>query len=133
MIVLSNTTAQTLAPGQAITFDDVVLHSGCGECHRRNTGSVKLRANGVYDVSFSGNIGAEAPGPAQLAIQLGWATLPETTMISQTAAAGDLNNVATSTGVKNCCGDYDRITVVNTGTTPLVVGANSSLFIKRLS
>lgn len=133
MIVLSNTTAQTLAPGQSITFDDVILHSGSGECHRRNTGAVKLRANGVYDVNFSGNIGAVAPGPAQLSIQLGGVTLPETTMISTTAAAGDLNNVATATGVKNCCGDYDRVTVVNTGTAPITVGANSCLFIKRCS
>lgn len=37
MISLSNTTAQTLTPGQSITFNTVVLHTGCAECHRANT------------------------------------------------------------------------------------------------
>lgn len=127
MIVLSNTTTQTLNPGQAIVFDDVLLHSGSCECHRKNTAAVKLRANKIYDVHFNGNIGAVAAGPAQLAIQLGGVTLPETTMISQTAAAGNLNNVSAETAVRNCCGDYDRITVVNTGTAPITVRANSCL------
>lgn len=132
MIVLTNTTEQTLAPGQAITFDEVLLHSGCGECHRRNTGSVKMRANGCYDVFFAANIGGTtAAVPVQLSIQVGGATLPETTMISVPAAVADRNNVARDTTVKNCCGDYDRLTVVNTGTVPVVVGANSVFKVRR--
>lgn len=133
MLVLSNTTAQTLAPGESIVFDDVILRSGCGECHRANTSSVKLRATGVYAVSFSGNIGGVAAGAAQLSIQLGGSTLPETTMITTTAAAGDLNNVSTETRVKNCCGDYDRIVVTNTGTADITVGANTALVVNRVS
>lgn len=54
-------------------------------------------------------------------------------MISTPSAASSLNNVSTSTIVKNCCGDYDRITVVNTGTTDINIGANPVLTIKRLS
>lgn len=134
MIVLSNTIAQTIEPGQSITFDDVVLHSGCGECHRSNTGSVKLRANGVYEAHFSANIGgATAATPVQLALAIGGEPLLETTMISVPAAVNDLNNVATATAIKNCCGDYDRVSVTNTGTDPVVVGANPVLFIKRVS
>lgn len=133
MIVLTNTTAQTLAPGEAVVWDEVILHSGCGECHRRNTAAVKLRATGAYAVSYGANIGAVAPGAAQLSIQLGGTTLPETTAISTTAAAGDLNNISRGTKVKNCCGDYDRITLVNTGTTDITVGANSVLSIGRVS
>lgn len=133
MISLSNTTAQTLTPGQSITFNTVLLHTGCGECHRANTSSVKLRAKGIYDVHFSANIGATAPGAAQLSIRLSGDTLNESTMISTTAAAGNLNSVATAIPVRNCCDDYDRITVTNTGTTTVTVGANPVLFITRRS
>lgn len=69
----------------------------------------------------------------QLTVQLGGANLPETQMISTPSAASSLNNVSTSTIVKNCCGDYDRITVVNTGATDINIGANPVLTIKRLS
>lgn len=134
MIVLSNTTAQTLQPGQAITFNNKIFHTGCGECHRANTGSVKMRANGIYVATFSGNIGgATAATPVQLSIQVGGETLPETTMISVPAAANDLNNVSTTTILRNCCGDYDRLTVVNTGTVPVIVDANTAFAIRRVA
>lgn len=133
MIVLSNTTAQTLSPEQAITFDEDILHSGNAECWRKNSPAVKLRSTGIYSVVFSGNIGAVAAGPAQLTIQLGGVNLPETTMITPTAAAGDLSNVSAETRVKNCCGDYDRITVVNTGDADITIGANTALVIDRRS
>lgn len=133
MIILSNTTAQTLAPGQAITFNTVVLHTGNGECHRPGTSSVKMKANGIYEVSFDGNIGTTPAGVAQIAIQVGGETLAETTAISRSINAGDLNNVSCKTAVKNCCCDYDRLTVVNTGTTNVTIGASPSFFIKRVS
>lgn len=132
MIVLTNLTEQTLAPGQSLIFDEVILHSGRGECHRRNTGTIGLRANcGVYSVSYGANIdGATAAAPVQLSLQLNGSTLPETTAIS--AAAG-FNNVSRSTIVKNCCDGGNRIALVNTGTTPVVVGANSVLTVARNS
>ncbi|UNI72519.1 MAG: hypothetical protein [Chaetfec virus UA24_144] len=134
MIVLSSTVAQTLQPGQALTFNDVILHSGCGECHRGGSGSVKLRANGIYEAAFSANVSsATAATPVQLSLAIGGEPLPETTMISTPAAADAFNNISTQTAIKNTCGDYDRVTVVNTGTAPVTVGANPVLFIKRLS
>lgn len=134
MIVLSNTTAQTLAVGESITFNLVVLHTGNGECHRANTKSVKLRQFGIYDVSFNGNVSvATAGGQAILAIQAGGETLPETTIISTSSAAGEVNNVAARTRVKNCCCDYDRLTVTNIGTEAVTVEANSSFNVRRES
>ncbi len=134
MTVLSNTTEQTLQPGQSIVFDDVIFKSGCGECHRKNTSSVKLRANGIYALHFSGNIGGEtAATPVQLSLTLGGSTLPETTMISTPAATTDRNNVATATRVRNCCGDYDRVSVTNTGTVPVIVAPNTSFIAERTS
>lgn len=67
MILLTNTIAQTIEPGDSVTFDEVILHSGCGECHRKGSGSVKLRCNGVYELHFSANIGGET---AATAVQL---------------------------------------------------------------
>ena len=133
MIVLSNTTEQTLTPGQSITFDKVVHKSGNAECHRANTASVKLRCPGVYAVEFSGNISGTVAGPVQLVIELGGDPLLETTMKSVPGAVGDFNNVSNGTKVRNCCGDYDRITVTNNGTSDVVVDANSNLRIGRLS
>ncbi len=134
MIELSNTTAQTLASGQSITFDTVLMHTGNGECYRKNTGSVKMRANGIYEVKFNGNIsGATAGTAVSLAIQQGGVTLPETAMITTPAVANDVNNVSCSTLIKNCCGDYDRVTIVNTGTADLTISANPTFTIRRVS
>lgn len=132
MIVLTNTASQTLAPGASMTFDESILHTGCGECWRKTTGAVKLRANGIYEVHFSANVdGATADAPVQLTLSLGEnALMLETTM--QSSASG-FNNIATATAVKNCCGDYDRISVKNTGTTTVTVAANPVLYIKRVS
>lgn len=139
MLELTNTAAQTIAPGAAVTFNKVLLHTGCGECFDcRVPTSVKLTGrNGVYRVEFSGNIASGTAGtPAQLAIALSASSpalnaLPETVMLVTTSAANSFNNVATSTLVKNNCCDFDRITVVNTGTTPVLLSANFNLNIER--
>ena len=134
MIILSNTIAQTLNPGQSATFDTIILHKGCSECFRKGSGAVTLRKQGAtYEVDFSGNIGAVAPGAAQLNIFLNGSPLSETLMISTTAAAGDLNNVAKRTAVDTCCCGCETCTVVNTGDTPLTLGANPLLYIKRVA
>lgn len=134
MIVLTNSVAQTVAPGAAVTFDKVVLHTGCGECHdRRVPNSVKLTGNnGTYKIEFSGNIASPtAATPVQLAIALGPTALPETVMVSTPDTAEAFNNVSTGTYVRNNCCDFDRITVVNSGTTPVLLSANMNLRISR--
>ena len=133
MIELSNTTAQTLTPGQALTFDTVLLRTGCSAYHRRNSGIIALSKIGVYEVHFSANIAGTAAGPVQLAIELDGEPLTETTMISTPAAAADANNVATSTLVKTCAGCCGRLTVVNTGTSDVVVSPNPAFYVKRVA
>lgn len=134
MIELSNTTAQTVQPGQSLTFDTVVTRSGCAESHRTNSGIVTLRAKcAKYELHFAANISGTAAGPVQLAIALDGEPLVETTMISTVAAAGDLNNVATSTLVCTDCGCCGRVTVVNSSTEPVVVGANPAFYVKRVA
>ena len=134
MIELTNSVAQTVAPGAAVTFDKVVLRSGCGECRdARIPTSVKLTGNGgLYKIEFSGNIASStANTPVQLAIALGPVALPETVMVSTTSTANAFNNVGTGTYVRNDCCDFDRISVVNTGTAPVLLSANMNLRIAR--
>ncbi len=134
MMNLSNTTDQDIAPGQSITFDVVPLHSGCAEYHREGSSAAVLKCNcSIYEIDFSANIGATAPGVAQLSVMLDGEPLVEGTMISTTAAAGDLNNVARpGIRVKNTGGNV-RISVTNTGTTTVTVAKGALLSIKRVS
>ena len=137
MIILSNSTAQTLAAGQSVTFDLIKRKAGCGEGFMQGGNAVWLKGNNAgasYDVSYGANIGATAPGQAQLSIQFNGVTLNETTAISTTATAGDLNNVSRATNIPTGCGfGNGTVTLTNTGTTEITVGANSVLKISRRS
>lgn len=137
MIVVSNTTAQTLNPGQSITFDNIVwLSPKCGprnEFFRSGTSAVRT-APGVYEVSFSGNIGGTvAATPVQLAIAVDGSALPTTTMVQTppSIAAGDYFNVHADTivGVPPLSGA--SFTVTNTGTSVVTIAPNASLKIVR--
>jgi hypothetical protein len=134
MISLSNTSEQTISAGQTLTFNTVLVKSGCAECHRRNTGSVKLCArNGMYEINFSANITAASATPIQLSLAIGGDILPETTMVYTPATANAVGNISTTDIIRNNCCDYDRITVVNNGTVDVIVSANPVLFIRRVA
>lgn len=134
MIELSNATSQTLTTGQSLTFDTVILKSGCAESHRANSGIVTLRANcGIYEIRFSGNITSTSTGPIQLVIELDGEPLNETTMISTVTTDSDANNVSTSTLVRTGCGCCGKITIVNNGTNPVTVDPNAAFVIKRVA
>ena len=132
MILLSNTVAQTLAPGAALAFDNVIRRTDSSVSHRSGSTASVLRSScGSYDISFHGNVsGAAAGTPVQLSIQLGGATLPETTMISTPGTADTFNNVSAETTV-GCSGFAEAVTVVNTGTEAITVGANAVLSIEH--
>ena len=57
MIVLSNSTAQTLTPGESLIFDNTVIQSGCAEHHADNSASVLMLKPGMYEIHFTGNVG----------------------------------------------------------------------------
>lgn len=134
MIVLTNSVAQTLSPSQSATFDTIVLKTGKAECFRLNTGAVRLRFHGgIYNVYAGANIGATDPGSAQIAIAFDGSPLLETTMISQTATAGDLNNVSRETAIETGCCNGGAVTLINTGTSEITIGANPILYIKRVA
>lgn len=133
MIELSNQVEQTLAVGQSAVFGTTILKTGCNESHRRGSGLVTVRCGGVYEVSFSGNVSGTAAGPVQLAIALDGEALPETTMISTVGVAGDLNSVSASTLARIPCGCCVTLSVKNTGTVPVVIGANPSFSVRRVA
>lgn len=130
MVVLSNMTEQTLQPGQSLTFDRLVSHSGCGECARRG-GPLGLKFSGTYDISFHGNVtGATAALPVELSISVGGAPLAETEMIYTPAAANAVGNVGTQTYFQTC-GSGNNVTVTNTGENPIIVSPNTALTVRR--
>lgn len=132
MIVLSNSAAQTLAAGQSAVFNITVLKTGYQETHRRNSGLVTVKGGAIYELHFAANISGTAAGPVQLALALDGEPLPETTMITSIGTAGDLDNAATATLVRTNCCCCATVSVVNSGTEPVIIGANPSLFVKRV-
>lgn len=136
MIEVSNSVAQTLQPGQAITFDNIIHHTGCWECysHQLPT-SVKLKGPrcSQYQVDFNGNVSGTAGGVLQLAIAIGGQPLVETEM--RVTPTGDPNssNVSAGTYIVMDCMDLDRVSVMNMGTTPIGLAPNSNLRIRRVS
>lgn len=133
MIVLSNTTAQLVQPGQAITFDKIIIHSGNGECHNMQLPkTVKLCKRGIYELHFSANITSATAGDVlQLAIAAEGQPLVETAMNTTIATANALQNVSTATGYNNCCCDVDRLSVINTGATAITVAPNTSFMVDK--
>ena len=87
----------------------------------------------IYEVHFAANVSGTAAGPVQLSLELDGEPLPEATMTSTVTTAADLNNVATATLIRTGCGCCGRVSVVNTGTSDVVVSAGAALFAKRVA
>lgn len=134
MIRTTNTTEQTLQPGASLVMQlESKSRRGC-ECFMNNSESVKLMASGTYEVSWGGNIGGEtAATQVQVSIALGGSAVNGGTMTSTPAAVADRNSVSRRLLISNCCGDYDRVSIKNTGTVPVIIAAGSTLDINRLS
>lgn len=135
MIEVSNLTAQTLQPGQAITFEEVLHQSGCWECYSRQIPtSVKLKAPrcAQYEVFFNGNISGAAGDILRLAIAIGGQPLAETEMRVVPSGDPNSNNVSAGTYLVMTCADLDRVSVMNIGTTAIGLAPNSNLRIRRI-
>ena len=133
MLLLTNSAEQTVQPGEAVIYDTIVMQTGTAECTLRGTGLVKMKAMGIYDIAFGANVTGETAGtPVQLAFQLGGvAIFPGSTMIYTPAAANAFGNVSKTIHVKHDCCDLSHVTIVNTGTVPIIIGANPSFDIRR--
>lgn len=132
MIILSNSIAQTIEPGQSATFDTIILKTGCSECFRNGSGAVILKKSpAIYEVEFGGNIGSDTVGSVQLSIGLNNSPMGETTMIYAVSAANDLNSVSRSTSVNTCGCGCETISIINNGTEAVTLGAKPLLRVKR--
>lgn len=134
MIQLTNSADITLTPNQIAVFDTVLIdNKSCATCARPGTGSIKMCQCGIYEVRFGGNIGVSgADGIAQLTVQVGGVNLNPYTVQSETSTAGDLNAVEKTFWVDNCCCDYSRLTVANTGTTTVSIGAGAIFSARKI-
>lgn len=135
MIELTNTTAQTIPVGGMVTFDKVLLKSGCDVCYNAMVPtSVKLRAKNIFDIEFHANITSDTAGnTVQLAVAVAGSPLVQTAMNATPAAANQLVNVSAGTYLRNCCCDLDRVSIMNTGTVPVTIAPNSSFRIAHLN
>lgn len=133
MIVLSNTNAQTLTPGESLIFDNTVIQSGCAEHHADNSASVLMLKPGMYEIHFTGNVaGTEDDSTAKVAVRVGPNTLSETTMMKTACPKEYYSNVAAATIVR-CETKGKDIGVTNIGAAPIVIAPHSSIFIKRVA
>lgn len=133
MIVLSNTTAQTLKPGQSLIFDNTVIRSGCAEYHSDHSSSVLILKPGMYEIHFTGNVaGIEDESTLRLGIRVGSNTLSETTMMKTVCHKEHYSNVAAATIVR-CDTKGKAIGVTNIGAVPIVIAPHSSIFVKRVA
>lgn len=132
MVQLSNTVAQTIQPGGSVIFDKIIIREGCDTCFTPQLPtSVKLKAGKDYIVHFHGNVTDTPAAAGQLALAIADQAIPYTAMNFTPTAAGALVNVSTSTPIKNCCCDANRISVKNTGTVPITLAPNSNFYIVR--
>lgn len=138
MIEVSNLNDQTIQPGQSVTFDTILLRTAYG-AERFNLQTptfIKLCANGIYLLAFSGNIAATADNTLiQLAMSIGSSPLTGTLMIATPATAGNYNNISTTKLFYNegCCGGADQISITNTGSNPVILRAGSGFAALRKS
>jgi hypothetical protein len=85
----------------------------------------------IYEVDFGANIAiptGETVGPISLAITLGGATIPASTMIVTPAAVEEYFNVSRAINAlvrKGCC---ETLTVRNTSTIPILVQNANIIF-----
>ena len=129
MIVLSNSAAQTIQPGESAVFTTVVQRSGCDTFWQGGAGPLHIKP-GLYEIQFTGNVGGEAGTQPNLAVTVDGTTLPETTMTVTTTLSTDVFNVHASTLRRNCFGG-SVVAVRNTGTTSVTLAANPALVVER--
>lgn len=125
MYSVSNSAEQTIEPGGTAVFNVVLQPSyGCAASFNTLLNSFRLNCNTVYDVSFGGNItGTEAGTPVELSIAVDGVAIPYSEMISTPSAANVFNSVFRTIPIINCR-EVNRITIVNSGTTAVTLGAN---------
>lgn len=137
---------QTVNPNEEIIFLENPVPCNRGLVwEREGTGLFELKGytpfnkrcmcqpepSAIYEVDFGANIAiptGATVGPISLAIILGGATIPASTMIVTPAAVGEYFNVSRAINAlvrKGCC---ETLTVRNTSTIPILVQNANIIF-----
>lgn len=144
----TNNAVQTVAPGEAVVFADnpVACRRGL-VTGRSDTGLFKLRGytpyrrccscqdipSAVYQVDFGANIAVptgQTVGAISLAITLGGASIPASTMTVTPAAVEEFFNVSRAINAlvqKGCC---ETLTIRNVSSIPILV-QNANIIFSR--
>ena len=142
----TNNAVQVVNPGEAIIFtenpvpctrglvterDGTGLFNLQGYTPYRKTCPCQSIPSAVYQVDFGANIAipaGETVGPISVAITLGGATIPASTMTVTPAAVGESFNVSRAINAlvqKGCC---ETLTVRNTSDIPISVSNANIIF-----
>lgn len=140
MLALTNPNGQNVNVREAVIFTMLADQSCCnkcrscnGTCWRKATGSIKLCDHCTsYEITFHANIGAGAGALNQLSIAIGGEVIPYSEMRYR-STADEYGNVSIAIPVSNCCCDFDRITVVNTGAQTVAIAPYPLITVKRIS
>lgn len=137
---------QTVNPGEAVIFSDNPVPCNRGLVWERDgTGLFELKGytpyrrccscqqepSAIYQVDFGANIAiptGETVGAISVAITLGGATIPASTMIATPAAVEEYFNVSRAINAlvrKGCC---ETLTIRNTSAIPILVQNANIIF-----
>ena len=146
MAEYTNNAVQQVNPGEAIVFSENPVPCNMGLVwEREGTGLFELKGyvpqkrrcccqpepSAVYLVDFGANIAiptGETVGAISVAVTLGGATIPASTMIVTPAAVEEYFNVSRAINAlvrKGCC---ETLTVRNTSTIPILVQNANIIF-----
>lgn len=129
MIVVTNSAAQTVQPGEDVVFSQVSQRCGC-DTFFQGAGPLHIKC-GEYQIAFTANVGGAAGTQANLAVTVDGAVVPESLMVATVAANADVHNVHCLIVRRNCI-PGSVVGVRNTGTTPVTVQAYPALAVERI-
>lgn len=133
-VLLVTTQAQTIQPGGSVAFQR--LANGC--CNKKREGvcvsdidnTPKFCDTGEYLVSLKANVSSATSVPVQLALALDGSQIPYTT-IAVTPAPNVNDTISEMVPMRIKCCARGRLTVVNNGTNPITVNANTFLSVTK--
>lgn len=131
MIVLTNPNEQTVQPGEAIVFTQIVERESCCPGLSPAGTSVKLSKGTQHRIDFNVNISGAAGTTPTLAVALGGEPIVWTTMVATEPVDGRVQNLGIGFPLKQGCCDFDRVSVINTGTAEVVIAAYPMLAIDK--
>lgn len=142
MAEFTHSEVQTVAPNQAVLFDETPVRSGSSVYHREGSGIVTLRGLccgcnrfARFKLTFGGNVAIPeggTAGPISLAFALSGEANGATQMIVTPAAVSEFFNVARSVYINVPSGCCSALSIENTSTADILV-QDANLIVERVA